>query len=408
MLTICFSSMLIMEFLPKIPLKLFKVVPSSLIAIISSIILEFAVVRPLGHRTDVIRDVSEFTSDTAIPWPFFVKTDTVNYDLSSITTSAGMQQIFVQGLLLCIVGCIESLMTSEVVEDFTKTPGNGDRTVLAMGVGNILSGFCGGMGGNAMIGLSTVNCLNGGRGRLGPAVTALGVVACVVGAYPLLNFIPVAALTGIMLVVVMHTFKWFSLTILAASVLPLSIRKRLGPRFQRKVPRVEVAVIFVVTILSNFPKGTNIAYAVAVGVSLCAINYAWNSSKTFEWQESFGEDGTKYYDISGPLFFGATNRFLKVMNPDTDPEKVEVRFSSSTSIMDYSAMEGLHKIAVSYTAKGKSVRFQSLCPASEKMISKANQLVKSIEYTSRSISVDVVPGIAPLPEECGFETVGEN
>merc|ERR1719215_2132192 len=243
MLVICFSSMGIMEFAPKIPLKVFKVIPSSLLAILSAVTLEFALVRPVGHRTDVIRDVSEFTPATAFPIPFFVKTKEVNYDLSSLGTDDGLAKIAIQGLLLCLVGSIESLMTSEVVEAFTKTPSDGDRTVLAMGVGNLISGFMGGMGGNAMIGLSTVNCLNGGRGRLGPTCTALGIMACVMGAYPLLNFIPVAALAGIMIVVVLHTFKWFSLGMIIAALLPQSIRQKAYPRLQRKVPRLEVFVI---------------------------------------------------------------------------------------------------------------------------------------------------------------------
>mmetsp|Transcript_65646 Transcript_65646/g.137220 ORF Transcript_65646/g.137220 Transcript_65646/m.137220 type:complete len:275 (-) Transcript_65646:309-1133(-) len=256
-----------------------------------------------------------------------------------------------------------------------------------MGVGNLLSGFLGGMGGNAMIGLSTVNCLNGGRGRLGPCVAAIGIAACVMGAYPLLNFIPVAALAGIMLVVVIHTFKWFSVGMLAAAILPKKWRHELGPRFQQKVPRVEVFVIFLVTVLSNWPNGTNIAYAVGAGLSVCAINYAWNSGNLLEVEESISEDGIKYYDVTGPLFFAASNRFMKMVKPDTDPDRVDIRFSSSTSIMDYSAMETLHKIAVEYQAKGKTVTFHSLCPNSEKLILKANHLVRSIEYTSRDVDV---------------------
>jgi len=186
---------------------------------------------------------------------------------------------------------------------------------------------------------------------------------------------------------------------LVACILPKSIRDKLGPRFQRKVPRVELFAIFAVTLLSNFPAGTNIAYAVGVGVAICAINYAWKSGKTFTWRESFGNDGTKYYDIEGPLFFAATNRFIKVMNPDVDPDKVEVRFSDTTSIMDYSAMEALHRIAHSYASKGKRVVFKSLCPESEKLISKANRLCASIEYTSREIGVQDVEGIVPDPDE---------
>jgi len=215
-------------------------------------------------------------------------------------------------------------------------------------------------------------------------VTAIGIMACVMGAYPLLNYIPVAALAGIMLVVVLHTFKWFSVSMVVAALLPDSTREKLGPRFQRKAPRVEVFVIFLVTLLSNWPQGTNIAYAVGVGVAICAINYAWSSGQTFTWRESYGPDGTKYYDIEGPLFFAASNRFAKVMNPDNDPDSVEVRFSSSTSIMDLSAMEALHIIASSYAGKEKRVVFKSLCLESEKRITKANNLWASIEYTRRS------------------------
>merc|ERR1719316_2455858 len=123
-----------------------------------------------------------------------------------------------------------------------------------------------------MIGLSTINVLNGGTGRVSPTATALTVMAATVGAYPLLNYIPVAALAGIMLVVVLHTFKWFSLTMLLNFFCPMTYRKQFG--LNRKVPRIEVAVIVMVTLLSIF---TNIAYAVVAGVAVCSISFAWNA-----------------------------------------------------------------------------------------------------------------------------------
>lgn len=380
MLVICFSSMFIMEFLPKIPLKMFKVVPSSLLAIVSAILIEFVVVRNLGSRTNTIRDVSEFTMDTAFPTPFFLKTNAVNYDLDPIVTGEGLKKIVVQGLLLCIVGSIESLMTAEVVESFTKTPGDGDRTVLAMGFANLLSGFMGGMGGNAMIGLSTVNCLNGGSGRLGPAVTAIGIMVCVMGAYPLLNYIPVAALSGIMLVVVLHTFKWFSVKMVLAAALPQKYRNKFG--LKHKVPRIEVLVIVVVTVLCKWPEGTNIAYAVGVGLAITALAFAWESGKKFDVGISEDEDnGIKYYDIQGPLFFASSNIFLKIMNPDRDPDKVEVRFASGSGLMDFSALDALNKLTISYKAKGKQIVFTRLSPESTKIIRKANSICQQIEYS---------------------------
>jgi len=155
-------------------------------------------------------------------------------------------------------------------------------------------------------------------------------------------------------------------------LLPLRCRRRCG--LERKVPRLEVFVIFVVTALSNWP-GSNIAYAVGAGVAICALGYAWRDSQQFSWKIATDENGVKHYDITGPLFFGSSNRFSKVMDPDKDPDRVMVHFSSSTSLMDYSAMETLHKIAISYQAKGKKITFESLDPRSERMVQKAHGLV---------------------------------
>jgi len=395
---ICISSMVVMEFLPKAPLKIFKVVPSSLVAIILAIFLEFAVVRNTGSRTETIGDVSEFTLETAFPVPFFIKTDYASYDLAPIATLDGVGKIIKQGFLLCAVGSIESLMTSEVVESFLKTPGDGDRTVLAMGGANLVSGFLGGMGGNAMIGLSTVNCLNGGRGRMAPIVTALGVMVSMMGAFPLLNYIPIAALSGVMFVVVAHTFKWFSLGVMLAACLPEFARNKLD--LQRKVPRIDAFVIFVVTLLSNAPDGTNIAYAVIAGVAISAMSFSWNSGFNFKVEISMEGDVKRYF-VSGPLFFTSSNRLLKLLNPDDDPDKVEVIFSESTSVMDYSAMEAMNKIAAAYKAQNKEIVFKSLDPTSHKLMTKAKYLVSETNYTARDIEVEEVLGVVAGLHEPG-------
>jgi len=148
--------------------------------------------------------------------------------------------------------------------------------------------------------------------------------------------------------------------------------------------------------LSNWP-GSNIAYAVGAGVTICALGYAWRSSQTFQWQVSTSEDGTKCYDISGSLFFASSNRFMKVLDPENDPQNVQVRFSTTSSIMDYSSLKAMHELSVAYADKGKKIKFQSLCPQSEKMILKANQLVKTMEYSAREIEPKDIRGIAPLP-----------
>merc|ERR1712150_82854 len=149
------------------------------------------------------------------------------------------------GLLLAIAGIVQGLLTTEVVYDFLKTPTNPTAVCLSCGVANVVSGFLGGMGGDAMIGLSTINCLNGGTGRLGPIVTALGIMCCMMGAYPLLNYIPVASLAGVMIVIVMHTFKWFSVPMVLAALLPEGLRRRLG--LPLKVDRWDMLIVATVT-----------------------------------------------------------------------------------------------------------------------------------------------------------------
>jgi len=298
-------------------------------------------------------------------------------------------EIGIQGVLLAVVGSIESLMTSEVVESYVKTPSDGKRTVIAMGLGNIMSGFFGGMGGNAMIGLSTINVLNGGKGRVAPTVTALTVMSAVVGAYPLLNYIPVAALAGIMLVVVLHTFKWFSLTMLL-NVLPMTARQQLG--VNRKIPRIEVAVIVMVTLLSIF---TNIAYAVVAGVAVCSIAFSWKAGQDLEVNVSETRDEekiTKIYHIDGLVFFTSANKLGKILIADNDPDNIEAWFGYAT-LMDYTAIATLHKLASEYKSKGKNITFKSLNLSSQKIIEKANNLVASIEWTPKNMEVPAVQGI---------------
>ena len=298
MILIMLGAMLIMEFVPKIPkpsepgkkllplklLSYFSIVllelPSSMLSIIFAITIEFALVRPLGFRTDTIGDKEKFVARDALPIPFFVDDQ---YNMGAYAAPGAIGQIITQGILLCAVGCIESLMTAQVVSSYTKTPHHSGLVVGAMGVGNIISGFLGGMGGNAMIGLSTIACLNGGRGRIAPLTTALGILVCVSCAYQVLNFIPMAALAGIMIVVVLHTFKWFSLPMLAAALLSKEKRdgvaKLLGCcplcSVHRKVIRTDVGVMLVVTILVIM---TNIVIAVGAGLALSCMVYAWQSA----------------------------------------------------------------------------------------------------------------------------------
>jgi len=334
-------AMLIMEFLPKIPLKVAKLLPSSLLAIISSVFIEFAIVRPIGGRTDVIGDVQEFT--LTYPYPFFLNPD---YNMSLIG-SEDFGKILVQGLLLAIAGIVQGLLTTEVVYDFLKTPTNRIAVCLSAGVANVVSGFLGGMGGDAMIGLSTINCLNGGRGRLGPTVTALGIATCMFGAYPLLNFIPVASLAGVMIVVVLHTFKWFSVPMVIASVVPPNMRESL--HLPTKVDRLDMLIVATVTTLVVV---LNLVYAVGVGLVMASLRYAWESSQEMKIEETW-EDGAKVYIVHGVLFFGTSMRFHTNFDYAGDPDEVKIKLEAAP--LDYSGNTALAKVEGLYRKEGKRV-----------------------------------------------------
>lgn len=334
-------AMLIMEFLPKIPFKAAKLLPSSLLAIVSSVIIEFAIVRPAGAKTDVIGDVQEFT--LTYPYPFFLNDE---YDMSLITVE-DTSKILVQGLLLAIAGIVQGLLTTEVVYDFLKTPTNRNAVCLSCGVANVVSGFLGGMGGDAMIGLSTINCLNGGSGRLGPTVTALGIMICMHGAYPLLNFIPVASLAGVMIVVVLHTFKWFSVPMVIAAFMPEQHRKML--RLPVKVDRWDMIIVATVTVLVVV---LNLVYAVGVGLVMAAFRYAWESSQEFLVEEQLNENG-KVYLVHGKLFFGTSMRFHTLFDYAQDPGEVTLQLTAAPA--DYSAHTALTKVHGLYKKNNKNL-----------------------------------------------------
>ncbi|XP_065176004.1 putative sulfate transporter YbaR [Sycon ciliatum] len=393
MIGIVLVSMIVMEFVPKIPHKAAKFVPSSLLAILAAIFLEFVVVRNAGSKTDTIGDVAPFSKDTAFPIPFFIdksrypSNGTLNadnstvlgplkYDFDNLEGKAG--QIVLQAFFLAIVGLIESLLTQEIVDKFTKTKGNRSRTIAAMGAGNIISGLLGGMGGNAMIGLSTINCLNGGRGRLAPIITALVVMVMVMGAYPVLNFVPVAALVGIMLVVVGHTFKWQSLPAIFVAFLPE--RWRLAGKLQFKIERTDVVIVVLVTALTNVP-GLNLFYSIAAGVALSAVIYTWRSAQEISVKSDHVSSELKVYFVSGPLFFGNASSFPDHFDPEGDPATVEAHFSDTT-LFDSAALKTLNTITKQYSKAEKSFIIRHLDPVSVRSVSKASRLLHYIELAA--------------------------
>ena len=256
-------------------------------------------------------------------------------------------------VILAAIGLIESLLTLNLVGEITGERGGASKECVAQGGANLITGFFGGMGGCAMIGQSMINVKSGGRTRLSGISAALFLLLFIVVASPLIEQIPLAALVGVMFMVVIGTFAWNSFKIM------------------RVVPRTDAVVIVLVT-------GVTVAYdlatAVVFGVIVSALAYAWQNAtriyaKTYETPE-----GCRVYQIQGPLFFGSSAGFTELFQPETDPSRVIIDFADSR-VADQSALTAIEAVAAKYEAAGKQVQLRHLSPDSHKLLNRAGQLV---------------------------------
>jgi SulP family sulfate permease len=253
-----------------------------------------------------------------------------------------------------MVGIIESLMTLQLIDDMTETRGSGNRECLAQGSANFLSGLFGGMGGCAMIGQSLINIKSGGRGRWSGIVAALALAVFIMVGGPVIVEIPIAALVGVMFMVVIGTFEWSTL-------------KTWG-----RVPFHDIFVILAVTLITVFMH--NLALAVLVGVILSALVFAWESAKHVRLRRDDSQKGVRIYNLQGVLYFGSVREFGERLVPANDPDEVIIDFKEAR-VADFSSMEALNAITERYKAAGKRVRLRHLSPSCAKMIDSASELV---------------------------------
>ncbi|RDK85529.1 SulP family inorganic anion transporter [Marinirhabdus gelatinilytica] len=258
--------------------------------------------------------------------------------------------------ILAAVGLIESLMTLNLIDEMTETRGSGNRECVAQGGANILNGLFGGMGGCAMIGQSIININSGGRGRLSGAIAAVALLCFVLFGAPLIEQIPIAALVGVMFMVVIGTFAWSSFRIL------------------HKIPLTDAIVLIAVSAITVWQ---DLAIAVIAGVIMSALSFAWKSATRIRARKRIKEDGTKVYEIWGPLFFGSTTAFNSKFDVSNDPEKIEIDFIES-KVSDHSGVEALRNIANKYLDAGKKITLTHLSPDCKEMLIKWNPEFSSI------------------------------
>ncbi len=275
--------------------------------------------------------------------------------------------IFPYALILAAIGLIESLLTLNLIGEMTGKTGGASRECVAQGIANTVTGFFGGMGGCAMIGQSMINVKSGGRTRLSGVSAALFLLMFIVVASGMIEQIPLAALVGVMFMVVIGTFAWQSIKIL------------------RRIPLTDALVMLLVTVVTVL---SDLAIAVVVGVIVSALAFAWSNATHIHASALVTRKGVKVYEIFGPLFFGSVEGFAALFDPENDPDVVIVDFMDS-KVLDQSALQAIEALAMRYEVVGKSLQLRHLSPDCHKLLQKAGQLmVDSDDDPHYGIAVD--------------------
>lgn len=350
MLSLVGLTMAIMFLLP----KLTKKVPSALVAIIVVAAITIFANMEVSTVGSFIRDGGGKGLEGSLPvfqsqiFGFF---ETINGHWFFIIKMAA---------ILAAIGLIESLMTLNLIDDLTETRGSGNRECVAQGSANLLNGLFGGMGGCAMIGQSIINVKSGGSGRLSGTVAAIALLCFVLFGAPLIEQIPIAALVGVMFMVVIGTFAWSSFRIL------------------HKIPLSDAIVLVAVSTITVI---SDLAVAVIAGVIMSALVFAWKNALMIRARKRIKPNGTKVYEIWGPLFFGSVQNFNSKFDAKNDPDSVEIDFIEST-VNDHSGIEAVRGIANKYLDLGKSIKLTHLSPECQTLLLKANHRFKRIIETS--------------------------
>ncbi|AWI84096.1 sodium-independent anion transporter [Alloyangia pacifica] len=334
MLGLVVLTMAIIWLLPKVT----KVIPAPLagIAVTAAIVIAFGL--------DVPRVGDMASIEGSFP-PFHLPMVPLNLET--------LQIILPYAVILAAIGLIESLLTLNLVGEMTGQRGGASQECIAQGTANVVTGFFGGMGGCAMIGQSMINVKSGGRTRIAGIVAALFLLSFILFASQLIELIPLAALVGVMFMVVIGTFAWNSLRILA------------------KVPLTDAFVIVLVTVVTVFE---DLAVAVVVGVIVSALAYAWNNARRIHAKSYTTPEGAKVYQIQGPLFFGSSDGFAELFDIEGDPKAVIVDFADSR-VVDQSALQAIEAVAGKYEAAGKRLQLRHLSRDCHRLLTKAGHLV---------------------------------
>lgn len=335
LLALVLVTMLIIWGLP----KLTKVVPASLTAIL----VVFGIVFFFQIDTKTVGDIASIKG--GFP-PFHLPQ--INWSFETLLL------ILPYAVIVAGVGLIESLLTLNIVDELTESRGRGNKEAVAQGAANILSGLFSGMGGCAMIGQSLINVSNGARARLSGIVASIMLLVFVMFGSDLIEKVPMAALTGLMIMVAIGTFEWASL------------------RTFNKMPKSDILVMVLVTLVTVFLH--NLALAVIIGVIISALVFAYDNAKRIRARKYVDELGVKHYEIFGPLFFASTTAFGEKFDILNDPKEVIIDFAESR-VVDMSAIEALNKLTERYHKAGKKVHLRHLSSDCKTLLKNADTII---------------------------------
>ena len=342
-------TMAIIHFLPRFT----TAAPSSLAAIIvvTTLVILFNLdLRTVGDLASIAGGFPEFHIPAV---PFSMET---------------LWVILPYSIILAAIGLIESLLTLSLIDEMTETRGRGNKECIGQGVANTVTGMFGGMGGCAMIGQSMINVNSGGRSRLSGITAAVSLLIFILFASDLIEMIPLAALTGVMFIVVMGTFEWSSFRIMG------------------KIPRTDA---FVLVLVSAVTVATDLAIAVVVGVIVSALVFAWQHAKHINAKTFIDKNGSKIYELHGPLFFGSVHSFMELFDARNDPQDVVVEFQHSR-VADHSGLEAIDVLAERYLNAGKTLHLRHLSPECRQLLHKAGSMIEVnvIEDPHYHVAVD--------------------
>jgi SulP family sulfate permease len=332
-------TMAIVHYLP----KLTKIIPSSLVAIAITTGLAY-LLNNIGVHMPNVREFAQGGIAGGLP----------SFHLPAIPFNIETLKIIVPfAVTAALVGLIESLLTLSLIDDITNTRGQANKESIGQGIGNFLSGCMGGTAGCAMIGQAMVNITSGGKGRLSGVACAIALLSFVLFGSAVIEIIPLAALVGVMFMVVIETFQWESL------------------KYGKKMPNKDVMIIVVVAIITI---AHDLALAVIVGIIISALIFAWDKGKRISAKVKFDND-VKTYLLDGPLFFGSAATFKELFQIVTDPDEVIIDFANSR-VTDHSAIEAINSITEKYKNAGKTLHLKHLSSDCTKLLKDAHEVIE--------------------------------